>query len=222
MENVDQTREPTEPSRQKAAKMSLSNWQALMNEFGFAPNNDVFDKLEKAHTASARHYHSDVHIAACLGHLYDVNDQVNDWKSLALAFWFHDAVYRPFKSDNERKSADWAVQFLKDNGADPALTNRVEALIMATCHNVQAADNDTQILIDIDLSILGTASHIYDVYESNIRKEYKRVPGFLYRKKRKALLQSFLDKPKIYGSAHFNDLLEEQARENLVKAIEQL
>ena len=202
--------------------MTWENWLALMSAWSFAENDATYQKLIALHQDKSRYYHSDKHIRACLSHLYDMKDQVKDWKMLALSFWFHDAVYRPFSSTNERDSADWAMQFLRDNGAEPEQISRIEDFIMATCHNAEASDSDMQFLIDIDLSILGAAPHIYDQYEKNIRKEYRLVPGFIFRKKRKALLQSFLEKPRIYGSEYFYDLLEEQARENLSRAIKAL
>jgi len=116
---------------------------------------------------------------------------------LALAFWFHDAIYKPFSSTNERDSADWAMRFLEENGAESEAIGRIEALVMATCHDAEATDPDMQILIDIDLSILGARPEVYDQYERNIRKEYRRVPKFVFRKKRKEILQGFLDKPRL-------------------------
>ncbi len=202
--------------------MTLDSWQSLMQAFGYGENRTTFDALLGAHTARGRHYHSDEHISACLRHLETVRDKVIDWKMLAMAFWFHDAVYKPFSSNNERDSADWAMQFLKENAATQKQIDRIDALIMATCHNAKAVDPDMQILIDIDLSILGARADIYDQYEKNIRREYRRVPVFLFRKKRKNLLRMFLDQPRIYGSNHFHDLLEEQARVNLKRAIEAL
>lgn len=202
--------------------MTWEEWTSLMNAFGFAENKDTFSELLEVHTGKDRHYHSDIHISACLKHLETVREQLDDWKVLALAFWFHDAVYKPFSATNERDSANWAMQFLKDNGAAQEKIERIDALIMATCHNGQATDNDMQILIDIDLSILGARADVYDIYEKNIRKEYRRVPGFLFRKKRKALLQSFLDQDQIFGSEYFKGLLEKQARINLQNAIDVL
>jgi len=202
--------------------MNFENWQSLVQDFGFKENKETFSELMAAHNGKDRHYHSAEHIAACLRHLKNVRDQVTDWKMLALAFWFHDAIYKPFSSSNERDSADWAMTFLKDNHAEPAQIDRIEVLIMATCHNAEASDPDMQILIDIDLSILGAKPKVYAEYENNIRREYRRVPRFIFRKKRKELLNTFLDRPRIYGSEHFYDLLEAQARTNLQHAMDAL
>lgn len=202
--------------------MNIEQWHILMNAFEFGDNPEVFEALMTAHHSKGRYYHSDKHITACLRHLENVRDQVSDWKMLALAFWFHDAVYKPLSSTNERDSADWAMQFLDNNSAQKNQIERIEALIMATCHNAEASDADMEILIDIDLSILGAKAEIYDEYEINIRKEYRWVPPWIFRKKRKEILKTFFEKPRLYGSKYFHDLLEEQAKVNLKRAIELL
>jgi predicted metal-dependent HD superfamily phosphohydrolase len=45
------------------------------------------------------------------------------------------------------------------------------------------------------------------------------VPGFLFRRKRRAILRSFLDRPRIYSTPHFNASLEQAARKNLQRAV---
>ncbi len=198
--------------------MNFENWTKIMQAYGFASGRNVCEELIAAHQSKGRHYHTDEHISACLRHLEKVRHDVTDWKSLALAFWFHDAVYKPFSSTNERDSADWAIRFLKANQASADQITRIDELIMATCHNGEASDHDMQILIDIDLSILGARPEVYNVYEVNIRKEYKRVPGFIFKSNRKKILHSFLAKPRIYGTDYFFEKLETTARENLRRA----
>ncbi len=199
--------------------MTYENWQALMQAFGFSENVSTYDVLKAAHAEPHRYYHTSSHISACLRHLHSVRGEVDDWKSIALAFWFHDAIYKPFSATNERDSTDWAIEFLEGNNASAKDINKIEDLIMATCHDAKTTEKDAQILVDIDLSILGAMPEIYDVYERNIRKEYRRVPKFIYRKKRKEILQGFLDRSKVYGTDHFSRLWEAQARENLARAI---
>jgi len=200
-------------------QMNEDNWQAIMTAYGFTPNVSVCAKLINVHAGRGRFYHTTEHISACLRHLEEVKGQVHDWKSMALAFWFHDAVYKTFSSTNERDSADWAVTFMRTNQADPVDIMRVENLIMATAHNAANLAGDVALLVDIDLSILGAPQPVYDVYETNIRKEYRLVPKAIYRKKRAALLQSFLDKSNIYGSDFFQNKFEAQARHNLARAV---
>jgi predicted metal-dependent HD superfamily phosphohydrolase len=78
---------------------------------------------------------------------------------------------------------------------------------------------DQQLLVDIDLSILGAPEQRFAEYEQQIRQEYAFVPKWLFRRKRRAILQGFLDRPQIYSTAHFHAELEQRARDNLRKAI---
>lgn len=81
---------------------------------------------------------------------------------------------------------------------------------------------DETLVVDIDLSILGRDAPRYDEFEQRVRKEYRWVPLVLYRRKRIEILESFLKRPRIYGTDHFHARYEEQARRNLQRAIQTL
>jgi len=66
---------------------------------------------------------------------------------------------------------------------------------------------------------LGAAENRFAEYEQQIRAEYAFVPGWIFRRKRRAILQKFLDRPRIYNTTYFYTSLEQQARENLRHAI---
>ena len=54
---------------------------------------------------------------------------------------------------------------------------------------------------------------------AQVRAEYRWVPGWLYRRKRKEVLAGFLARPAIYGTERFRARLEGRARENLRRAV---
>lgn len=198
---------------------SLKRWNALCLRLGLAADGETYDALISAHGEKHRAYHTLDHIAACLRHLDDVRHNLQRPDEVEMALWFHDAVYEPFSGTNEEDSAEWAADWLQDRGADKAVTARIADHILATKSH-EAPDNpDGQYMLDIDLSILGTPPAIYDAFELNIRREYKRVPGFIFRKKRKAILQGFLERDAIYATEYFQDKLEQTARINLVRAV---
>jgi predicted metal-dependent HD superfamily phosphohydrolase len=105
---------------------------------------------------------------------------------------------------------------------DHAVAERVFQLILATSHNVEISDKDAQLIVDVDLSILGREPETYWQYENNIRKEYAWVPENLFRKKRIEILRGFLDREYIYFHERYRERFEDQARANLEQAIARL
>ena len=78
---------------------------------------------------------------------------------------------------------------------------------------------DAALLIDVDLSIFGAPAQRFDEYERQVRREYSWVPGFLFRVRRRKILEAFLFRPKIYQTERFRESLEERARANLQRSI---
>ena len=202
--------------------MTKDRWKLLMKAMGFEPSLDYYDALKTAYTEKHRFYHTTQHIKAMLNHFDAVIEFVERPDEMELAIWFHDAIYKTLSKTNELDSAKWAQSFLEKQGYDKAGIERIFNLIMATLHNGKLKTNDEKIIVDIDLAILGTPTEVYDKFERNIRKEYKLVPSFIYRKKRKQLLQSFLNNDSIYNMDYFKNKFENTARENIHRAIEYL
>jgi predicted metal-dependent HD superfamily phosphohydrolase len=81
---------------------------------------------------------------------------------------------------------------------------------------------DAEIVVDVDLSILGAAPERFEEYERQIRAEYRWVPGFLFRRKRAKILQEFLARPRIFSTQTFIDRYEQQARANIARSLTRL
>jgi len=199
--------------------MQEQDWLSMMTAFGFGENLPAHAALIAAYDEPHRAYHTTEHIEACLLHLERVKLELDRPHEVRLALWFHDAVYKIFSGTNEKDSAVWAVKFLRENGAADDVVARIETLILITEHHANPTTKDEQFMLDIDLSILGASANIYDDFEINIRKEYKLVPKLIFRKKRKEILKSFLDMERIYKTDVFLAEREEQARENLARAV---
>ena len=141
------------------------------------------------------------------------------------ALWFHDAVFDPQARHpglNELRSAAWAARSLVRAGANSITAQRVHDLVMATQHDAPTAsgsDRDAQLLVDIDLAILGSPAERFERYDQDVRKECAWVPGFRYQEARAQVLQSFLDRPRLYHGDAATALLEAQARINLAAAL---
>ncbi len=193
-----------------------------MKTLAIPPSHDCFHAIDKAYGERHRYYHTHEHIDAMLKHFDSVYELAEHPAELELAIWFHDVIYKPFSTDNELKSAEWAKEFLLASDYNLAGAERVFKLIMATLHNGTMTCSDEKLIVDIDLTILGTPPSVYDQFERNVRQEYKLVPKFIFSKKRKQLLKSFLEQPSIYHHDYFKTRYENQARENLRRAVERL
>jgi predicted metal-dependent HD superfamily phosphohydrolase len=182
----------------------------------------VFQSLLARYGEPHRKYHTLQHLAECLSAFEQVSSLATHPAEVEIALWFHDAIYDVKRSDNEERSASWAATGLAAGGAPAAVAQRVSALVLITKHTATPVTPDEQMLGDIDLGILGASEQRFAEYERQIREEYAFVPGFVFRRKRRAILQSFLQRPRIYGTARFYAALERAARVNLQNAVDSL
>ncbi len=199
------------------------SWQKLWQAFGVQAADPQLLARLLAHWAEPhRKYHGIEHLDACLRHFVRLQEVAVRPHEVLMALWFHDAIYDIGRSDNEERSADWARTVLLDAGVESACAQRVHALIMVTRHDCAPDSTDAQVLLDIDLSILGQPPHVFARYESQIAEEFADVPLAQRRVRRSAILQQFLDRPRIYHTQLFHDLYEAQARANLAESIKAL
>lgn len=197
-----------------------SSWQRAWRGVGAVGDGLAWcERLLACYQEPHRHYHTLQHLGECLAAFDQARALAPHPDEIALALWFHDAIYDVKRSDNEARSADWAREALLDAEVECAIADRVHALIMATRHDAVPADADAQLLVDIDLGILGADTARFAEYEAQIRREYAFVPGWLFRRKRRAILQGFLERPRLYTTPYFHDRLETRARENLARAV---
>jgi len=196
----------------------LATWAAL----NLAPPAGLCEQLLRAWDEPQRHYHTQQHLTECLTLFDTLRMHAEQPADIELALWFHDAVYDVQAHDNEARSAHWASEALAAGCVDPARCQRVHDLIMATCHTALPASPDQALLVDIDLAILGAPAARFAEYTRQIGAEYDWVPPQVYAVKRRAVLQGFLDREQIYTTPAVAQRLEQQARDNLAKAISSL
>lgn len=196
------------------------SWHRAWSELaGDRDGSALRDELLTRYAEPQRKYHTRQHLEECLALFEEVIALAPHPAEVEMALWFHDAVYDVKGSGNEERSADWAHRALIDAGVDPASADRVRQLVLVTKHDGVPSSLDEQVLVDIDLAILGAERQRFDEYERQIREEYAFVPGFLFRRKRKQILRTFLDRPVLYSTPALRDRLDARARENLRRAI---
>lgn len=178
---------------------------------GVVPPQGVFDALVARYREPHRSYHTLQHIGEGIAHLANVR---NAPRAVGIAWWFHDAIYDPKRSDNEERSAAWAGAVL----GKTALGAEVEKLVLATKHTTMASGPTSRLIVDVDLSILAVPEPRYSEYEAQIRKEFAFVDDVSYRTERMKVLRSFYDRAYIFATPDFHKL-ESRARRNLERTI---
>ena len=191
------------------------SWQRTWRNLELEAPNTLRERLIRAYAEPQRRYHSLQHLCECLAHFESALSLAGHPGEVEIALWFHDAIYELQGKDNEARSAQWARDELTSSGASTEQRQRVHALIMATCHTATPSDPDEQLLVDIDLAILGASPERFAEYNAQVKIEYSWVPSPIYEVKRKEVLKSFLDRSPIYSTEYFRGLREQQARTNL-------
>ncbi|WP_327306057.1 hypothetical protein OG730_23330 [Streptomyces sp. NBC_01298] len=207
-----------------------ARWHATTAAAGAAPDRDpapYADRLLAAWAEPQRRYHTTAHLADVLARV-DVlaaegTGTGTDLPAVELAAWFHDAVYRPDRSENEERSAALAERALPELGIDGDRTAEVARLVRLTItHDPAPGDADGELLCDADLGVLAGAPEEYAAYAAAVRAEYGFVPDEAFRDGRAAVLRQLLALPRLfrtaYGAAHW----EAPARTNLAAELVRL
>ena len=188
-------------------------------------------ELLSAWSEPHRYYHDQRHLRECLALWTGWRGHSSQAGEVAIALWFHDAIYDPQAAAgaNELGSAAWAARSLVRARAGSEAAQRVHDLVMATAHAtphdapaVADPNPDTRLLLDIDLSILGSPAERFERYDQDVRREYAWMPRARYQESRARVLQGFLNRPRLYYGGHAVALLERQARINLTAALSRL
>lgn len=197
---------------------------------GYVKKLGVYHMLRKLYDVrTANHYHTITHVMDSLA-VFDEYRKKNDmpvsWYYLEMAIWFHDAFYNVNRSDNEERSAQLAEECCKmfdEQYADESVGN----LILATKGH-SADDEVSQIMIDVDLAILGKGMSAYGEYKDGIYAEYKTDWNWdppvwaRFKDGRAKFLKGLLEQEHIYYTDYFRDKYEAQARRNIGIEIEEL
>ena len=166
-----------------------------------------------------RKYHNWEHVENSLIELEAIHKEhtVIEKDIIALAIFYHDCIYEPLEKDNEERSAERAFIDLSALGFTLSQITKVYELILLTRHTHECSYYSGQVLMDIDLAILGKDFSIFEKYENDIRAEYASVPDLTYKAERIKFLVSILQKPKIYQTEYFKSKYESNARSNIIR-----
>lgn len=204
---------------QDARNTLKDDWDSLWQEAGATPAPGLFDALIARYSEALRQYHTLQHLGECLANFQTLAHLPEHQLEVRLALWFHDAIYDLGHPDNEARSADWARAEILAAGLPEAMAERVAALIMATCHNASPVGIDAEVVVDIDLWILGAPAERFDEYERQVRREYGHLPEGVFRVGRMGVLKQFLGRPRLFSTREFVERFEGRAKENLGRSL---
>lgn len=187
--------------------------------------SQLWIEIESQYSGKSRHYHTLEHLYNMFQAYDEVETLIHNKDIFQFTIWYHDIIYKASKNNNEEQSAQLAVDRLQNLGLKKSQIERINTLIISTKkHLILTNENasDNAYLLDIDLSILGANWDTYQIYCSNIRKEYKIYPTFMYNKGRKQVLKHFLDRGNLYFTEYFKAKFETQAKQNITRELELL
>ena len=189
----------------------------------------LWQDIAMRYNESQRAYHSLQHIRQLFGQFEQVKHHLNEPHIIALALFYHDVIYTPTRSDNELKSAEYAVEALSSYLTAEQCQYIYTLIMMTASHQIDKTDDwldkakksDAAYLLDMDLSILGASWSEYQQYAQAIRQEYAYVLDADYRVGRISVLKGLLAHPTLYLTDYY-ERLEKQARENIQHEIKVL
>lgn len=178
----------------------------------------AFVALRAAYAGGDRHFHVIEHASAVVDGVLGLRSSGDDWATVVLAAWYHDAVYdsrAPFGA-NEGCSAVMAERELSLLGAARSAIAEVVRLICTTVHHDPVdGDRSGALLSDADLSTLAGDADLYDRYSAEVRAEYAWVDDETWRAGRRAFLSGLLDRPSIFRTISGRERFEARARINI-------
>jgi predicted metal-dependent HD superfamily phosphohydrolase len=204
-------------NRQEQIELLKKSWDKVVwnREHGFLVG---FDAILGRYQQPGRHFHDLRHLVECLEHP-EIERAMNT-SAVRLALFFHDYVYDTRAlSGNEEESAKVLSRYVAPWLSNPSdaytATHHVVATEKHVVGTLPETIEDSKLVIDCDLSILGRPMDRYAQYESDIQLEYSQYPTEVYKNARKSIMLGFLDREHIYFNESFRERYEEQARKNI-------
>lgn len=165
-----------------------------------------------------RRYHDRRHLLAVLEAVEQLSAEPP--RTVLLAAWFHDAVYRG-TADDEEDSASLAGTLLAEAGRSGQEIREVQRLVRLTAgHRPEPGDASGALLCDADLSVLGRSPQAYKRYLADVRREYPHLDDAAFAAGRRRVVTGLLNLDPIFSAPGARARWEEPARSNLMSELE--
>ncbi len=159
--------------------------------------NMITNMIIERHTEPWRAYHTMKHINSILDMLEDnavVFSNRDVYGQLFLVAVYHDIVYKPWRKDNEKMSAElfkkhW-TKYAKKSPNKNIIENFVYNCITQT-KNHDGEKHLEHVFNSLDMSIISGTKEEVMLWEKEIAKEYSFIPYKIYKKHRLEFLEKF-------------------------------
>lgn len=204
--------------RNKSLKTPLLNrWNTVMPGHD-ALFLDLLDRWNESH----RKYHGCTHLLAVLEALDLLTEPADPPRTVLLAAWFHDAVYRGIAGQDEEESARLAELRLAEAGLPARDIDEVARLVRLTSdHRPAPGDDDGALLCDADLSVLGGEPEPYARYVAAVREDYAHIGDADFAAGRAAVVRQLLALDPLFHTERARALWLDAARQNLSGELEE-
>ncbi|MEQ4519830.1 DUF4031 domain-containing protein [Pseudarthrobacter sp. B907] len=173
---------------------------------------DLLDRWGEEH----RKYHGRTHLLAVLEALDLLAEPARPDRTVLLAAWFHDAVYRGIAGEDEEESARLAEERLVHAGLPADEVDEVARLVRMTAdHRPDPDDGAAALLSDADLSVLAGEPAAYARYLAAVREDFAHIGDADFAAGRAAVVRRLLELDPLFHTARGRELWQDAARRNL-------
>lgn len=176
----------------------MINFLQYQNHFSKSLN-EINDFLLLNYNSSDRYYHNLNHINSLLYYIRNtqldnsIHFNVFTYEMIA---WWHDSILDTTRNDNELKSAESFLYYMKDMLPTDIIDAIVDT-ILVTKHHVSNTPS-IQLFCDFDCLILSSPWDEYINYINNVRNEYAWASDDAWKDGRRLFLYKMLNKDKLY------------------------
>lgn len=202
------------PARRRSGSLKLpllTRWNAVLPGHD-ALFLDLLDRWGEEH----RKYHGRTHLLAVLEAVDLLTEPSDPPRTVVLAAWFHDAIYRGIAGQDEEESARLAEDRLQHAGLPEAEVDEVARLVRMTAdHRPDPGDAAAALLSDADLSVLGGDPAAYARYVAAVRQDFAHIGDDDFAAGRSAVVRQLLELDPLFHTSRGRGLWLEAARRNL-------
>ncbi|MET4096148.1 DUF4031 domain-containing protein [Arthrobacter sp. UYCu712] len=202
------------PARRRNGSLKiplLNRWNDVLPDHD-ALFLDLLDRWGEEH----RRYHGRTHLLAVLEALDLLTEPAAPPRTVLMAAWFHDAVYRGIAGQDEEESARLAEDRLRHAGLPDAEVEEVARLVRMTAdHCPEPGDDAGALLSDADLSVLGGEPAAYARYLAAVRQDFAHIGDADFAAGRAAVVRQLLELDPLFHTRRASGLWLEAAHRNL-------